>query len=214
MAAHPSRAKTSPGRILALLALFLPVLLLAFSPFFITSSAIAPVERRMVTQLGGDLIQVDQKALDTFDALFVKTEIMRHSRSLIGGSPNQPLLTHENLRMQHNVRMGWINSFWWLVFKALWRFYALAHMLLFIAICLCLPAVIDGALISRRKLYQFRSASRIAHFFSVNLLAAVLGLFTSIPFWPVDLNIWWVTGMMACAALCSWFFASNIRSRR
>ena len=214
MAAHPSRAKTSPGKILALLALFLPVLLMAFLPFFTPSVSIAPVERRMVVQLGGNLEQIDQKALETFDALFVQSKIMDHSRSFIGGNPNQPLLTYENIRMQHNVRHAWINSFWWILFKALWRFYALSHMLLLIALCLCLPAVIDGALIARRKLYQFRGKSRIAHFFSVNLFSATLGLFISIPFWPIDLNLWWVIGLTVSAALSSWFFASNIRSQR
>ena len=214
MAAHPSRAKTSPGKILALLALFLPVLLLIFSPFFYTASTIAPEERKMVVQLGGNLRQVDKNALDTFEGMFVQSGIMHLSRSLIGGDPDQPLLTTENVRLQQEVRMGWVNRFWWLVFKAIWRLYALAHMLLFIAICLCLPAVTDGALISRRKRYQFHGVSRLEHFFSVNLFAAVLGLFISLPFWPVDLNVWWVIGMMACAALSSWFFASNIRSWR
>ena len=214
MAAHPSRAKTSAGKILALLALFLPVLIMVYLPFFVVSTVIAPVERRMVTQLGGDIEQVDEKALATFDALFVQTQIVHYSRRLIGGEPNQPLLANKNVRMQHNVRADWINRFWSLVFKAVWRFYALSHMLLPVAICLCLPAVTDGALIGRRKLYQFQGASRVAHFFSVNFFALVLGLFMSIPFWPVDLDLWWIIGMMTCAALSCWFLASNSRSKR
>jgi len=212
MAKHPSSAKTAAGKIFVLLAFFIPILIIIYMPFIPGSAKIDPSERLMVAELGGNLIQIDKSSLETFDRLFVQTGIVKGTKNFIGAKWQIGKL--RLMTKLEEVRTRWIDGFWWTIFKAIWRVHALAHMMLLIGVCLCLPAVLDGALISRRRQYQFKGVSRVQYFSSVILFATVAGLLISLPFWPIPLSFYFIVAMMPVAAFSSWLFAANLRAWR
>jgi hypothetical protein len=205
MAIHPTSVQNSHVRHFIFWVLFLPLLAVVFVPALLPEQQISDAEVAMVQKFGVDTQRLQEKANATFSSVAVSTGAMIVSENFFAPKTSGDV-------KQNAFGAKWIRGVWLMVYKLIWRSYALVWIFFIPALALCIPAAIDGIAVRARKKYQFEMANPVFFYSSAHLFTLVLGLFFFLPVAPLSLSANVLVCMLLIMALAVWMTASNFQT--
>lgn len=207
MAIHPVGIQNSFARHFVFWALFLPLLTIVFVPIFVPDQSIDVAEVQMVESFNVDVSKLTQMANGTFVGAFVSTGIMSKTEGFFQGKGAMQTTS------QHATSSSsWIRGVWLMIYKLIWRIYALLRIFFIPLLALCIPAAIDGFTVRARKRYRFETSNPIFFYTSTHTVTFVFGLFVFLPLAPVTLSANMLAAMLAGLALAVWVAAANFQT--
>lgn len=199
---------------------FLWVLTLPFLAVFLMPAMLSverlqvpATERDTLLILGQDPDDITGRANDAFTKLFLNTGIKDGAEKLFrskGGSLLGRNNTGERNIVSHNHR--YLDAFWLLIYRAIWRFMGLWPALCVLLIAVAIPAVIDGAVIHQTKQDQFRSNNPVIFWASAHTAISVAGAFLFLPLLPIPISLYVLYGSVAILSLTLWSAAHNLQT--
>ena len=99
-----------------------------------------------------------------------------------------------------------------IIYRAVWRFYALWIVFFIPVVALCIPACIDGFAVRARKKYTFESNNRIYFYTSMQTLMLMLGLLCFLPLAPIPLTSSLLVAMILGMVFTVWTTTSNLQT--
>ena len=206
MAVHPTSVKNTFFRHLVFWILFIPVLTLIMVPVFQPNQPIDPAEVRRVRDLGVQTDLVHAKTRQSFDQMFVRTNIMQATENFFSGK------NHMNYRDKNGeLSANWIRGVWMMIFRAVWRIYALTRVFFVPVLIFSVPALIDGLAIRARKNFSFEHESPGKFYSSTHLLMLAIGMFFCIPFLPILMTANILGVLLISMTVSVWVSAANFR---
>jgi len=207
MAIHPVGIKNTFASHFVFWTLFLPLLTIIFVPLVVPDQNIDQQEVAMVGGFNVDLAPMTESANKTFSALFIESGAMGASEEVFASKfEGEGFLPHNGFAAK------WIRGVWLMIYKAIWRFYALLHIFFLPVLFLTVPAAVDGFMIRARKKYRFESYNPVFFYSSTHALTLVLGLFVFLPLAPITLSGNILAGMLVGLAISVWVATSNFQT--
>lgn len=178
MAIHPVSVKNSFGSHFILWSIFLPLLALVFVPLVVPDQTLTQPEVEMVASLGVDIAAMTQQVDLRFSSLFVENGLMAKSQEFFGGTKGGVL----------DFSNSWIHGVWLMLYKAIWRFFALKSIFLLPMLVLGIAAAVDGFMVRATKKYRFENSNPVFFYSSMHTMVLMFGLFAFLPMAPFTLS--------------------------
>lgn len=207
MAVHPSSVKNTFGRHFVFWVFFLPLLSIIFLPLISADQNIDEGEVQMVKAFNVDMDKLSERANGTFTRAFVATGAMGASEAFFAGKGTGQAGAGKN-----GMATKWIRGVWLMVYKTIWRWYALLWIFFVPMVALSIPAAVDGFTVRARKRYRFETSNPVFFYSSTHALTLVLGLFFFLPLAPMTLSAIVLFGMLVALAVAVWVAASNFQT--
>lgn len=190
--------------------LIAPLLTLLILPAFMQpeSFAIASEEVRYLTHWGSRVHPVTERADALFNSLFVDSGWVRGSLDLAQPRTRDLPAATGLFRWLH----GWIAGFWMLLYRVIWRVYALLPIYLAAILGYALPAFVDGLTTRLKKRYDFGQHNPIFFYSSMHFVLLAVGLALFVPITPLTLTPWILGGYFLLTAAAVWIMASNLQT--
>ena len=202
---HPATINHSFLRHLVFWCLFLPSLMLVMVPLVWPNQSLDPAEVAMVSRWLDDVDAVTQAANDHFTSWFDDTHLIAITRSFL--HPAKPASPLWDVRPDWSA--DWIDAFWAMLYRAIWRWMALKSMLLAPVLVLASAALIDGFTVRARKTYRFEAAHPGLYYAAMHGVMLILGMTCFLPLAPLVLTPWMLGAMVATITVALWLLAAN-----
>ena len=202
MAIHPVSVKNSFGSHFILWSIFLPLLALMFVPLFAPDQNLTPSEVEMVASLGVDTAAMTQTVDQRFASLFVENGFVAKTQEFFG-STKGGMLDFSN---------GWIHGVWLMLYKAVWRFFALKSIFLLPLLVLGISAAVDGFMVRATKKYRFENSNPVFFYSSMHTMVLMFGLFAFLPMAPFSLSAMALLTIIVLLVAGIWLTASNFQT--
>jgi len=207
MAVHPTSVKNSHFGHFLFWVFFLPLLSIIAFPLLLPEQNIEQAEVEMVRTLNVDTSKLQEKTNATFSHLFIKTGVMGASENFF--APKDQV---QGGMLTGGWAAKWIRGVWLIVYKTIWRIYALWWIFVVPVVALCVPAAIDGLVVRARKKYQFQTSNPVFFYSSAHIATMALGLFFFLPVAPVTLSAYALFGLILAMAASVWVTAANFQT--
>ena len=208
MAVHPAGIQNPFLRHAVWWMLFLPMIALLFTPFFAHLHDVEVEEVQMVASLHPHIGEVHQAANDTFTRLFIVSGWMAGTERFFTPSAQGPVTKMPVLRFAQR----WMNGFWRILYKGIWRWYALSQIVLKTAVFICIPAAVDGFMVRSRKQFRFQNYKPLYFESAIHVFILVFGLCCFLPLAPFALSRTVICALLAGLLGASWLAASNFQT--
>ncbi|PHV23317.1 hypothetical protein CSQ92_10080 [Janthinobacterium sp. BJB446] len=204
MAIHPVEVKNTFLSHFILWALFLPLLTIISVPLFSPDQGVQSEEVEMLRSFGVNLDKVNASANDTFTSVFIATGVMQSTEGLVNTKFPSSAATRYAAK--------WLRGVYLMIYKSIWRLYALTSMFFIPVLALCIPSAVDGFMIRARKSYKFETSNPVFFYSSMHVFSLVFGLFFFLPIAPVTLSANILAVMLCSLAIAVWVASSNFQS--
>lgn len=209
MAIHPVGIKNTFLSHFIFWVAFLPLLTIIFVPLFSPDQQINDSEINMVQTFGVNMEKVNSSANHAFSTVFIATGIMDATEGFVSTKLQQGSNTGKV-----GFAARWLRGVYLMIYKSIWRLYALLSMFFIPVIALCVPAAVDGLMIRARKNYRFETSNPVFFYSSTHAFTLVFGLFFFLPIAPITLSANMLAIMLGGLSIAVWVASSNFQTGR
>lgn len=160
---------------------------------------------------GRDTSAVTVSADSIFKHAFVDTGIAKYMGNFFSMA-NGLSLAPRAVQYASNAGQNYDQAFWMMIYRGIWRFYALWPIYIGIFFSMVLPAFVDGLVTRAKKSFNFQFHNPVYFYSSMHTVVLILGLGFFIPLMPVSLNAELLAGFAALLSLSFWVTASNFQT--
>lgn len=202
MAIHPVSVQNSFGSHFILWSIFLPLLALIFVPLVVPNQVLSQSEVEMVAALGVDVATLTQIVDGHFTSMFVGNGMIAKTEAFFGSSKSG----------MFDFAGTWIHGVWMMIYKGIWRFFALKSIFLFPLLILAIPAAVDGFMVRATKKYRFENSNPVFFYSSMHTMVLMFGLFAFLPLAPFSLSAIALVTIIVLMIGGIWLTASNFQT--
>lgn len=191
----------------------LPFVFVLLAPALLSPESLKVPEKEIETlrSLGREVNDVSADANKLFEDLFVSTGLVQASHQLFK-SPFKEKAQPDGAVNAANLNNRYVEGFWHLIYRAVWRFMGLWPVLSVLLVAIVLPALVDGIAIRGRKLDQFKPHNPVFFWASAHSAISVSGVFFVLPLLPMPISVLMLYGAVAVVAGALWVTASNLQT--
>lgn len=208
----PGAVNNSFGRHFVLWVFFLPFISIIVSPLLMDDSGISKTEYQMVQSLGVNSAEVTATTNRVFSNWFIKTRVVSWTEELFGEKAKREDKAKSVFsRAQVEISTGYIENFWAMIYKVIWRWRMLLEVLIIPFCILAVAAMVDGVVQRIKKRYTFSNANPVLFYGSTHLVIAIIGMSVFLPVLPFELSKELLGLFLVGATAGIWITSSNLQ---
>jgi len=168
-------------------------------------------EVEMIASGGADLASINEDTNRQFHELFMETGI----QPMISKFFNEGVSKHifpNGVSHSVQIQSDYNKGLWRLIYRALWRLNAFAHVAFAYLLALFIPACLDAAMVRARKAHNFELHNPVFFWGAGHSVVLMAGLVLFLPFLPVTLSLPMLLLCLAAACASAWVAISNFQT--